>query len=257
MNHAQRDFCFCTLALRHKYRLLAQQMATDLEKYSPGATLLVLTDEPSCFQENSNVLAFKHRQQGILHCYHDKSILMEIALSQFPVAIHIDADTRILAPIPNNLQWKPGITVGHFENLVEHVKQYTPERLQPLQKVASHFNIDLATVTYVGESLFVIARDNGKEIDYLKSWAMIGRYLELRGIHAGAGNAMGIAATKVGWKIFQDGWQELKVVMHHTDASYGNKQMTLWEKWERRLGYHYRLNLARVMALKNAKFYYS
>ncbi|WP_414551254.1 hypothetical protein [Anabaena sp. CCY 0017] len=257
MNHEQKDFCFCTLALRNKYRLLAQQLASDLEKYAPGTTLLVLTDEPSCFKENYNVLAFKHRQQGILHCYNDKSILMETALSKFPAAIHIDADTRILAPIPDNLQWKPGITVGHYENLVEHVNRYTPERLQPLQKVASHFNIDLETVTYVGESLFMIARDNGREVDYLKSWAMIGRYLELRGIHSGEGNAMGIAATKVGWTISQDNWQEIKNVIHHIDASYSNKPKTLWEKWQRKIGYHYRLNLARLMALKNAKFYYN
>ncbi|HYW19699.1 MAG TPA: hypothetical protein VE956_10365 [Nodularia sp. (in: cyanobacteria)] len=257
MSHEQKDFCFCTLALRNKYRLLAQQLASDLEKYSPGTKLLVLTDEPSCFRDNSNVLAFKHRQQGILNCYNDKSILMEIALSKFWAAIHIDADTRILAPVPNNLQWKTGITAGHYENLIEHVSKYNPERLQPLQKVASNLNIDLETVTYMGESLFVITRDNGKEIDYLKTWAMIGRYLELRGVHAGEGNAMGIAATHVGWTIYQDGWQEIKDVMHHIDASYTNKQETLWEKWQHRIGYHYRLNLARVMALKNAKFYYN
>lgn len=256
MSHEKKDFCFCTLALRNKYRLLAQQLASDLEKYSPGTKLLVLTDEPNCFQDNSNVLAFKHRQQGILHCYNDKSIVMEVALSKFPAAIHIDADTRILAPLPDNLQWKPGITAGHYENLVEHANKYNPERLPPLQKVAANLNIKLETVTYMGESLFVITRDNGREIDYLKSWAMIGRYLELRGIHAGEGNAMGIAATKVGWTISSDGWQEIKDVVHHIDASLINNQVTLWEKLQKRIGYHYRLNLARVMALKNAKFYY-
>ncbi|MBE9197620.1 MULTISPECIES: hypothetical protein [unclassified Nodularia (in: cyanobacteria)] len=256
MSHEQKDFCFCTLALRNKYRLLAQQLASDLEKYSPGTILLVLTDEPSCFQENSNVLAFKHRQQGILHCYNDKSILMEVALSKFPAAIHIDADTRILAPLPDNLQWKPGITAGHYENLVEHANKYNPERLPPLQKVAVNLNIELETVTYMGESLFVITRDNGREVDYLKCWAMIGRYLELRGIHAGEGNAMGIAATKVGWTISSDGWQEIKDVVHHIDASLINNQVSLWGKLQKRIGYHYRLNLARVMALKNANFYY-
>ncbi|KZL49307.1 hypothetical protein A2T98_13510 [Nodularia spumigena CENA596] len=257
MSYEHKDFCFCTLALRNKYRLLAQQLASDLEKYAPGTKLLVLTDEPRCFQDNANVLAFQHRQHGILHCYHDKSILMETALSKFSTAIHIDADTRILATLPDNLHWKPGITAGHYENLVEHVTKYNPERLQPLQKVASHLNIDLQTVTYIGESLFIITRDNGREVDYLKYWAMIGRYLELRGIHAGAGNAMGIAATKVGWTISQDNWQEIKDVIHHTDASYSNKQKSSWEKLQRRIGYHYRLNLARIMALKNAKFYYN
>ncbi|MEA5580792.1 hypothetical protein VB620_05490 [Nodularia harveyana UHCC-0300] len=257
MTSPHKDFCFCTIALRNKYRLLAQQLASDLEKYSPGTKLLVLTDNPDCFQENANVLAIKHRQNGILHCYHDKSILMKIALSKFTTAIHIDADTRVLADLPDNLPWKPGITAGHYENLVEHVSRYNPERLSSLQKVATHLSVDLETVTYMGESLFMITRDNGKEIEYLKYWAMIGRYLELRGIHAGAGNAMGIAATKVGWNVYQDSWQEIKDVIDHTDASYSNKEKTLWEKWQRRIGYHYRLNLARIMALKNAKFYYN
>jgi hypothetical protein len=257
MNYQQKDFCFCTLALRNKYRLLAQQLAHDLAKYSPGTTLLVLTDEPSFFQENSHVLAIKHRQNGILHCYHDKSILMEIALSKFTTAIHIDADTKILSPVPDNLQWQPGITAGHYENLVEHVSKYNPERLPALKKVAAHLNVDLETVTYMGESLFMISRDNGRELDYLKYWSMIGRYLELRGIHGGAGNAMGIAATKVGWQVYQDSWQEIKNVVHHTDASYTNQEKTAWSKWQRRIGYHYRLNLARLTALKNANFYYN
>lgn len=257
MNYQNQDFCFCTLALRNKYRLLAQQLANDLYKYSPGTKLLVLTDKPDFFRDNPHILAVQHRQNGILHCYHDKSILMEIALSKFSTAIHIDADTRILAALPENLQWKPGITAGHYENLVEHVSKYNPERLPSLQKVAKHLNVDLETVTYMGESLFIITRDHGKEREYLKYWAMIGRYLELRGIHAGAGNAMGIAATKVGWQVHQDNWQAIKNVTHHTDASYTNQEKNLWEKSQRRIGYHYRLNLARIMALKNAKFYYS
>ncbi|YAF96996.1 MAG: hypothetical protein AB3A66_04795 [Nodularia sp. CChRGM 3473] len=257
MSQEQKDYCFCTLALRKKYRLLARQLASDLEKYAPGTSLLVFTDDINDFSDFPNVLAFKHHQKGILLCYHDKSIVMEIALSKFPAVIYIDADTRILAPLPDNWEWKPGITVGHYENLIEHVSRYTPERLQSLQKVAAHLNLHLENTTYVGESLFIIVRDEGRELEYLKYWRIIGRYLELKGIHAGVGNAMGLAAAKVGWTIGTDGWQKIKNITHHYDASYTKEQKTFWEKWERRISYHYRLNLARIMALKNAKFYYN
>ncbi|QLE56035.1 hypothetical protein [Nostoc sp. TCL26-01] len=255
MSQELQDYCFCTLALRKRYRLLAQQLASDLEKYAPGKTLLVLTDEPSDFRDQANVMAFKHRQRGILHCYHDKSLVMEVALSKFYAAVYIDADTRILSPIPQGLKWQPGITAGHCENLVGHVSKYTPERLPHISKAAANLNLEIETVNYVGECLFIIARDEGKEIEYLKYWATIGRYLELRGIHAGSGNAMGLAAAKVGWNVAKDGWEEVKNVIKHLDASYTNKQ-TVWDFWKRRLGYHYRLNKARLAALREFDFYY-
>lgn len=256
MNQKHKNFCFCTLALRPKYRLLTQQLASDLEKYSPGTSLLAFTDEPNDFSNNLNVLAFKHNQQGILHCYNDKSLIMEIALSKFNTAIYIDADTRILSPLPDDLNWNPGITVGHCENLIDHVTKYTPERLEHIQKVASNLHIPLESTSYLGESLFIVTRDGGNEIEYFKYWTMIGRYLELNGIHSGEGNAMGLAAKKVGWTISKDGWQEIRSATQHLDASHINKQQTSWDKWKRRLGYHYRLNKARLIALQDFDFYY-
>jgi hypothetical protein len=255
MNYQQQNYCFCTLALRKKYRLLTQQLANDLAKYAPAKSFVVLTDEPTDFKNYANVLAFKHKQRGILHCYHDKSLVMELALSRFDAAIYIDADTTVLSPLPDTLTWQPGITAGHCENLVAHVTRYTPDRLKHIQKVASHLNINLEDSPYIGESLFIIARDEGREIEYLKYWAKIGRYLELRGIHAGSGNAMGLAAAKVGWNVAKDGWFEVRNITKHLDASYTNKQ-TNWDLWKRKLGYHYRLNKARLLALTDFNFFY-
>ncbi|AUT03231.1 hypothetical protein CLI64_24020 [Nostoc sp. CENA543] len=255
MTYEQQDYCFCTLALRKKYRQLTQQLAGELAKYAPGKMFVVLTDQPADFQDYANVLAFKHNQRGILHCYHDKSLVMELALAKFTAAIYIDADTTILSPLPENLHWKPGITAGHCENLVAHVTRYTPERLPHIRKVAAHLNITLEDAPYIGESLFMIARDEGREIEYLKYWAKIGRYLELRGIHAGSGNAMGLAAAKVGWDVSREGWSEVRNITKHLDASYTNKQ-SVWDLWKRKLGYHYRLNKARLTALTDFQFFY-
>lgn len=256
MNSTVTDYCFCTLALGKKYRILAQQLATDLAKYCPKTFIFVYTDNPNDFRFSNNVLAFKHRQQGTLLCYNDKRLVLAKALSKFRAAICIDADTRILADIPDDLQWQPGITVGHSENLVEHAQKYNPERLESLRKLASKLDLPFEKVNYVGESLFVITRDSGKEIEFFNYWGRVGRYLEFQGIHGGEGNAMGLAAAKVGWTIHRDGWQTVKQATQHIDASYMLTPSSSWDKWKLRLSYHYRLNFARLTALNDFEFFY-
>jgi hypothetical protein len=256
-------FCFCTLALGKKYRILAQQLAEDLAKYAPSNPLVVGTDDPRDFKDSPNIIPFKHHKQGILHCYHDKRFVLDKALSLFPAAIHIDADTRMLADIPTGLAWSPGIT-GCSENMIEHVKKYNPERLEPLKKVAAKINVAAEDVNWVGESIYVVTRDGGKEKEFVKLWGLIGRYLELNGIHHGDGNVMGLAAAKLGWTVhYNHGWEAIRNITKHLDASYReNSHLFYQEKrgygdnLKRRLDYHYRLNRARLMALKDFDFYY-
>ncbi|MCA1990918.1 MAG: hypothetical protein LDL41_02565 [Coleofasciculus sp. S288] len=257
MNQQEKEFCFCTLALGNKYRLLAKELARDLEQYSPGTVLVVGTDSPKDFKACNNVLAFKLKQAGILHCYHDKRFVIDKALSRFRVAIQIDADTRIVDNVPDPIEWLPGITAGHLENLVEHVETYTPERLESLKEIALKLNIPLEKTTYVGESLFFVSRDGGKEKEFIKHWDTIARYLELKGIHSGEGNAIGMAAAKAGLKIGNSsGWETLNKIKRHMDASYEKKPKKFWHSFQRRLGYHYRLQRTRIAALTNFDFYY-
>lgn len=243
------------ISFGQKYRLLAQQLAEDLDKNSPGTSIVIYTDRPEDFKNQSNILAYQHHQQGILLCYNDKRFVIAKALSNFRAAICIDADTRILSRVPENLHWQPGITAGHCENLIEHVSRYNPERLEHLKKVASKLNLTLEDTKYIGESLFVIARDEGREVEFFKQWGIIGRYLELKGIHSGEGNTMGLAAAKVGWSVKSDDWQAVRQIINHLDASGINSQQTFWDKWKMRLGYRYRLNLAKVAALKDFDFF--
>lgn len=257
MKPSEKDFCFCTLALGSKYHTLAKQLAKDLEKYSLGTKLVILTEKPEEFREEKNTLAFPHQQQGILHCYHDKRLAVEKALSFFRVAISIDADTKITDRIPDNLEFEPGI-FGRNENLIPHVNKNRPANLEIINNVANKLNIDCQKAKWIGESLYIVVRDEGREKEFIKHWGIIGNYLELKGMHSGSGNVMGLAAAKVGWNITKsESWEKLNKIRQHLDASDDiKKPKSFGENLKRRLGYHYRLNKARLAALTDFNFYY-
>ncbi len=254
MSQRDRGLCFCTLALGDRYRHLAKGLAESLERHAPGIPLVVYTEKPKYFNNLKNVLAFKHYQQGILHCYHDKRLVIEKALSEFDAVICIDADTEIIADLPNQA-WSPGITARQ-EKLLEHLQKNSQQRLAILEKVAAKLAVPLEDTSYIGESLFIVARDNGKEQKFLRLWGEIGGYFELQGIHSGEGNAMGLAAAKVGWTVQSEGWNNLRALTQHLDASHQRPPRTAWQQLQYRLLYHYRLNRARLDTLRNFSFYY-
>ncbi|NER01469.1 MAG: hypothetical protein F6K17_01900 [Okeania sp. SIO3C4] len=258
MTAEQKDFCFCTLALGQRYRDISKELAKDLETNAPGTSLVIYTEKPNDFSSYKNVIAFKHYQQGILHCYNDKKFLCQKAISLFPVAICIDADTRILESLPEDIEWKPGMT-GRQKNLVEHVSKYRASSLPILKKLADKLNISddsFNNSSWIGESLFIIVRDNGKEIEFLETWGKVSRYAELKGMHSGEGSLMGLAATKVGWVINSEAWEKISGVTQHWDASRSEPEETFWDNLRNSIVYHYRLNKTRIMALRDFEFYY-
>jgi len=258
MTQEQEKFCFCTLALGQRYRDISKELAKDLETNAPGTSLVIYTEKPDDFSRYKNVMAFKHHQQGVLHCYNDKRFLCQKAISLFPVAIYIDADTRILESLPQDIEWKAGMT-GRHKNLVEHVSKYRASSLPILKKLADKLNISddsFNNCRWIGESLFIIVRDSGKEIDFLETWGKVSRYAELKGMHAGEGSLMGLAAAKVEWVIDSEVWEKISGVTQHWDASRSKPKQTYWDKLQKRMGYHYRLNKTRMMALRDFEFYY-
>lgn len=263
---SQAEICFCTLAMGQRYRAMAIELAADIAQNAPAATLVVYTDDPSDFQAIANIRAFRHQQQGILHCYHDKLFLLDQALSLYPVAICIDADTHFQHPLPENLDWKPGITC-YSENLIRHVKRYRPQNFDDLERVAKKLELTAEqwqNAAWIGEALFVLVRDrhtqagrtSDKARDFLRWWDKIGRYMELKSMYAGEGNFMGLAAAKVGLPLHTEGFEELKQMTKHWDASRSRPNPSAWTKLRKRLGYHYRLNRARLQALADFGFYY-
>lgn len=251
------NFCFCTLALRKKYQQLTKTLAEDLQKYAPLTKIVVGTDAPQYFDNVPNVIAFKHNQKSILHCYNDKRFVLAESLKLFPTAIFIDADTRLIESLPDNLDFSTGI-VGCNQSLVEHNKKYRPRDFPNLIKVSEKLGISSEGVKWIGESLFIVTRDEGKEQEFLEWWGKIALYLEMKGMHSGEGSIMGIAAAKVGWTVdTSEAWLILKNKTNHLDASYQSPvKKDFWQPIQKRLGYHYRLNLARLNALKNYDFHY-
>lgn len=207
MNHNQQKVCFGTLALGKNYCSLARELAKDLAKYSPTTPLVVLTDRPQDFNTYKNVLAYKHQQQSI-GCYHDKRFVIAKGLSEFDVCIFIDADMRILEPVTQSLEWQPGIT-SHtvWTNIYKHNKNQFEIRL--LEQMTNKLKLDLSEISFVHECLFVVTKDSGKELEFLKIWDKIAPYFELNGFYRGEGHSIGIAAAKSGLEIHKNSMKEI------------------------------------------------
>jgi hypothetical protein len=251
------DRCFCTLALRSTYRQLAQQLATDLAQYAPGVTLVVGTDRPEEFADYGNVWAFRLRSQGVLHCFHDKRFVLAQARSHFGSAIQIDADTRLTGRLAPTGPIAPGIAAVHRENLLEHTQRYNPERLPHLRKLAAKLALDLSAVTYVGEALFALTADSAQSQAFIQAWDRIARYLELHGIHAGEGSAIGLAAAYAGLEVNRADWLEaINADRRHLDQSHDRGAASQIEQLRRRGRYHLRLNQSRIRAIGQYQFFY-
>jgi hypothetical protein len=201
MSELDSGLCFGTLALGKVYRGLAALLATDLKQYAPGFSLVILTDRPQDFDDFSNVLAFKHRQQSV-GCYHDKRCVIAKGLSLFNACLFIDADMRILAPVRDSLQYSPGIVAYRVWNNIQKHNKNTFQ-IQLLNIVANKLGLDLSQVSFIHECLFIVAKDAGKEDIFLSTWEKITPYFELNGYYRGEGNSIGLAAAYSGLSIHQ------------------------------------------------------
>ena len=213
---SEQQFCFCTLALGKVYRGLASLLAKDLELYSPNTAFIVLTDNPQDFSKYSQVLAFQHQQQGV-KCYHDKRFAIAKALSLFNSCIFIDSDMRILAPVPEYIEWllEPGISARacmdmpkKFAKALTKTDKYFSREIEVIKKAAQFLNLDpeCENVTFVHEYLFSVTKSTGKEIEFLETWEILAKYFELNGVYEGEGNAIGLAAYKAGLPVR---WSEM------------------------------------------------
>ena len=259
-----KSICFSVLAFQPKYQQLAKKLAADIARVSPDTILVIGTDNPQAFDKCSNVNAFMLKKAGILHCYNDKRFVIEKALQQFKTVIQIDADTQITAPLPQDISLSPGIAGSYLVNMVEHSQRYNPGRLDYLNKLARKSGQDPNSITFVGEALFAVTAEGAQAKEFIRQWDLMARYLELKGVHSGEGNIIGLAAAKAGLEIAAPDWlAEIKAASEHLDASqdrasaHAKQRKRLSQtKLMRSLNYHYRLNKTRLFALKDFDFYY-
>ena len=293
MSQEEKEFCFCTLALGKRYRSHALLLAQDIEKHSPGTKLVILTDKPQEFSKYSHILAFSHQQQSI-GCYHDKRFVIAQALLLFNTCIFVDVDIRILDKVASNLKYLRGVTARSCTSIVKHNQAYIgsvndlhkPKRIRDLEiinKLAQKLDLNLEdnSIQFVMEMLFVVTRQDGCEIEFLKHWETIALYCELNGFYGAEGYAIGLAAAKAGLPVqwdamegivyFKD-WVERQKIkkgqanpdetliyfQQHEAIEYRKNSIfqKLVRKLDKIMGYYYRSLCLRLTALSNFNFYY-
>jgi hypothetical protein len=213
----------------------------------------------------------------------EKVYLYKKALSMFDLFIHIDADVRIIEPIPQDLKWLPGITARSCSSIIKHKQK----GFEVVQKLAQKLELDIKdeNIKWIYEFLFVVRKDSGKEIEFLKQFEMNARYLELNGVYRGCGTAMGLAAAKVGLPVrhdimegieFFDDRVELtrikdgqadpqdKLMYFEKQKSIQSQDCSLFDKvvnktikpLTKKMRYFYHLGRTKIITLNDKDFYY-
>lgn len=208
------DFGFCTMAVGRSYRQFAQDLISDLLTYAPGRTLVVLTDRPQSFQQFKNeptVQVFRHVPQ-MPHLLFDKVWVIRKALEILPRCVFLDADVRIIAPVPAQLNFSEGIVAYSCfsmrklytkEGLFDPENPTSKQQLRLVQGVARHLQVDLDQAKFIWEYCFYVNR-HPQMIEVLNTWEKLGITYELSGRGGGEGEALGIAAAHYGVPVEYD-----------------------------------------------------
>lgn len=208
---SRSSLCFCTAAFGTKYNRMAQLLATDLAQFAPVHPLILYTNQPHHFTAHGNVQAVKHTRRGVLP-YHERRFAIAAALSIAPTVMYLDADVRICAPIPPDLQFLPGLTARSCGNLHHHLQaqsQRHPEsaefrhKMTVIRKMAHRIGVDPGhpDLKFINEFLFVLHPDQGREQQFLQLWGNLAIYADTLGLHKHPTYAMALAALKSNFPI--------------------------------------------------------
>ncbi|TVQ42944.1 MAG: hypothetical protein EA365_13895 [Gloeocapsa sp. DLM2.Bin57] len=186
------NFCFCTLAIGSRYINLALLLADDLAKYSPEINFIVLTDNPKQFKNKPNVIPYLHYPQSCKF-YNDKRFVIAKSLNLYESCIYIDADMRLLATVPENLNFVPGIIAYSSCNIAK-INKTDDKKLDLIRNICQKSSLDISQVKFIQEFLFYVTRHENIQ-EFFRQWEILAGYFELKGYYAGEGNIIGLAAA--------------------------------------------------------------
>lgn len=206
------SLCFCTAAFGEEYILLAKLLAEDIYKFAPGHFFVILTNKPIFFQNHPNVIAIKHWCRGVKP-YHERRFAIQYALSLSSTVMYLDADVRICSPLPENLNFHPGLTARSCGDMRKHLQKYLDTAfLSPqlqrkkyiIESMGDKVGIDIysSSLKFINEFLFVIKADEGRELEFLRLWGELAIYADTLGLHNNPTYAMALAAMKSGFSIY-------------------------------------------------------
>lgn len=254
-----KDYCFCGLAIGRRYRDYAIDLAGDFSRFHPGTAYLLITDRPEDFKTLGNVIAVSHKRTGVMFPFHDRRFAIKEALKLYRTTIQIDTDIRLLKPLPlpGNIRSHTGMTC-RYENILTALGKWMPNDIKYFRAIADKLNIFFKTSFFVCELIFVISRDNGKEDKFIDYWAKIANYLEIHRVCRADGPTIGLSLSGAGYEVRAAKWIDEIVeggAVKHFQATRFKKSYL--ENLRFRIEFHRRLNLARIRALKNYRFYYT
>ncbi len=249
------DCCFSAVALGAPYRKLAVELSKTLTTQAPGVKLFLATDAPQDFDGIKNIVAIPHRHRFGYRPYNDKLFALEAALQQYPIAIQTDVDSTFVSDIQPKLAvpWQPGVT-GRSESLLSHTQNYNQGDLPHVQQLAQKLNVSLEQAQYVGEHMFVVRADGGKEKDFINCWKELAHYWDINKLGAKDGTLIGMSAGYVGWTVRDTYWRDLDQCLKHIDVHRQIKE-TNWHRSKRQWMYRLRILRSRLHALKNPDFF--
>ncbi len=211
----QNSFCFCTAAYGQQYRNLCRMLAQDLAKNAPGKTLILYTDKASDFAEFENTECYEAPMDGIIGAYHYRRFAIRKALQKFDFCICIDSDVRIIEPVNLKFTVQPGITARsccsfnkHEQKILEGT-QTDKQRLSQYRVFCSMaekmgINPQNPELIWVNEFMFIVARDSGREIEFLDWWDRLALYVQLRRHPEGPCHQIALGAFQLGMEIRRD-----------------------------------------------------
>lgn len=228
------NICFGTLAYGLQFRIHAKILAQDFLLWHPGTRFFVVTDHPEYFQSLPNVIAVKYKPSGIRSCYHDKRQVLKEALNHYAICIYLDADCRIVEPIPfddlihdqvfftaiygENLETKLSIEIRKGDKAGRFNGPHRRKRI--LSAAAAGEGVNFNQVTFINETFFVVNSQHGDAQEFLTSWDFCARYTTARLFEFGEGASIGIALEKANEKhfllnkcpswLFKDGFSDIK-----------------------------------------------
>lgn len=212
INNSVDSLCFCTAAYSKQYVRLAKLLATDLHEFAPNHLFVVFTDRPTDFHNHANVIAIKHWCRGV-QPYHERRFAIQYALSIASTVMYLDADVRICDPIPDDLDFRPGLTARSCGNMKKHLQlRFNKSSLssgdlrkkQIIEKMANKVGVDIysPSVKFINEFLFVVKADEGREQEFLRLWGELAIYANNLGLYKHPTYAMALAAIKSGFPIY-------------------------------------------------------
>ncbi len=205
------DICVTTLAIGKKYRQLANLLAQDLLKLSPGTPFVILTDNPDDFSALRNVIPIQHKIKSI-GIYHDKLYCLEQSLKNFNCCIFLDADCRLFKNLVLSRIWKNGLTAKSCYGLIKHF-QRNKNYLNSLdykicEKISKEYQINLDEVKFVNECFFAFKNQDNRYTYFLEIWKELRIYFEINKFYNSDGIVIGLAS------------QIAKIDIHHYDTGY-------------------------------------